>query len=131
MFILHSSKTHGKGDKPQIIKISGQNLKSRPKSQRCFCPFQLLDQYSKARGMYAKENEEFFVFRDHTPMIPNHFRQVLRDTLIQSKLNPDFYCRRAFRSGCDGDLFDKGISVKTMRKIGRWKSSAVYTYLRS
>ena len=67
MFILHSSKTHGKGDKPQIIKIMSEALQNFSKVvQRDdhLCPFKLISDYLTTRKTYAQNSELFFIFRD-------------------------------------------------------------------
>ena len=51
LFTLHPSKTHGKGDKPQMIKISADYNDSSTKTS--ICPFQLISNYlavGKASG---------------------------------------------------------------------------------
>ena len=85
MFILHSSKTHTPGQKPQIIKISAQTTKHRipnsslkysgadQKEQNKICPFQLLQNYLKVRKNRKTTNEPFFIFRDRSPVQPFHF----------------------------------------------------------
>ena len=74
MFILHSSKTHTPGVKPQIIKItSSQNIKQN----NTYCPFKLLQDYIQIRKKYKTANEQFFVFRDRSPLKVFHLRIVL------------------------------------------------------
>ena len=66
MFVLHSSKTHGKGNKPQIIKIDsvGKLAKGNQSPSNTLCPFTLLKNYVSIRGKYQNNEEQFFVFRD-------------------------------------------------------------------
>ena len=128
MFILHSSKTHNQGDKPQIIKIkSDRKAKSKDKM---FCPFHLLNSYRKMRKHYTSDDEQFFVFRDGSPVLPSHLRKILKDLFKKLNINPNGYTITALRLGRATDLLEMGVSVETIRKLGRWKSSAVYTYLR-
>ena len=129
MFVLHTSKTHGRGNKPQIIKIKGSVING--KSCDKYCPFTLLQRYVSQRRSYATDNEQFFVFKDCSPVTPLHFRNKLRKLLSLNNLDASLYCSHAFRSGRAGDLTDLGVSVETIRKLGRWRSSAVYTYLRN
>ena len=132
MFILHSSKTHDQGDKSQIVKIEGMaSNNNQCKEISAYCPFELLQRYSKIRPTYSDENEQFFVFRDGSPVTSFHFQATLRRLLILNNLNPSLCCSHAFRSRCSGNLLEMGVSVETIRKLDRWKSSAVYTYLRT
>ena len=72
MFILRSSKTHTKGDKPQIIKISADEGNDVISSRRiksneniANCPFQAVRAYlAMRRRMCSSKNEPFFIFRD-------------------------------------------------------------------
>ena len=132
MFILHSSKTHGVNVKPQIIKIdsiarSTSDAVHRPDNQ-C-CPFQLLQDYVKVRKKYKSEDEQFFVFRDGSQVTPTHLRRMLNILLQRNRIDSTLYSSKAFRAGRASDLLNMGVSVETIRKLGRWKSSSVYTYL--
>ena len=61
MFILHTSKTHGRGTFPQIVKISSeQKINKVP----IYCPFNTIKDYIKMRKAIKKPTEHFFVFRD-------------------------------------------------------------------
>ena len=125
LFILWTSKTHGRGSKPQRIKISSsrnQNTKH--------CPFEALRKYSKIRPQALNKNEQFFVFADCTPVSPLRLRKILKDALVRMNYNSDLYNLHSLRIGRCGDLYKLGLSVETIKKIGRWKSNAVFAYLR-
>ena len=52
MFVLHSSKTHNKGMKPQIIKITStelRNHKHNNKNMEQYCPFAMLTEFIQLR----------------------------------------------------------------------------------
>ena len=51
MFILRTSKTHGKNMKPQIMKISAKN-KSHSDKFGLPCPFEMLREYASYRGPF-------------------------------------------------------------------------------
>ena len=77
MFVLHSSKTHGKDSKPQIIKIyssdiqiTGDRKGSEKMESSIICPFEILKQYVTVRRTRSSENEQFFVFHDRSPVMP-------------------------------------------------------------
>ena len=133
MFILWSSKTHTKGDKPQIIKISSQksaearngdyNLNSK------WCPYDCMQKFLTARPTWLNDHEQFFIFRDHTPVTPEQYRDVLKKCLLQAGFDPEAYSVHRMRGGRALDLLNLGVSVETIKKIGRWKSNTVFTYL--
>ena len=141
LFILRTSKTHWKNMKPQLIKISStpNNKIKLTKAQKIKaarkltppCPYELLDRYSKARGGYYRENEPFFVFADHTPVTPHHVRSCLKRTICDAGFDESLYGTHSVRIGRSCDLYDLGLSVETIKRIGRWKSNAVFRYLRT
>ena len=57
-------------------------------------------------------------------------RNVFKKLLIRADLDPKLYEIHGTRSGRASDLLKYGVSVKTIKKLGRWKSNAVFTYLR-
>ena len=130
LFVLRSSKTHGKDSKPQLVKITGgQSDLYRTYKQRNYCPFSILRNYSAIRPSCHNINEPFFIFSDRTPVKPAQFRATLKNILLRIGLNPKLYGSHSFRSGRSTDLYSGNISLETIRKLGRWRSGAVYTYL--
>ena len=61
LIVLYSSKTHHKGSRPQIVRISALN-KQRPSNyrKRLFCPFQLMRTYMVVSGNYDTDIEPLF-----------------------------------------------------------------------
>ena len=125
LFILRSSKTHGKESQPQIIKISS-NGQQHGKS----CPFQLLNNYIDMRPLYVDSSENFFVFLDGSLVHPQHFRDFLNTILELAGYDTSVYLSHSIRGGQSCDLFELGFLVETIKKLGRWKSNAVYAYLK-
>ena len=113
LFILWSSKTHNRGDKPQRIKISSQKVQNQMQTTEGekHCPFSVLDALNK--------HEQFFVFSDNSPVTPAMLRTVLKDALIRMNYNPNLYNLHSLRIGRCGDLYKLGLSVETIKKIGR------------
>ena len=137
MFILRSSKTHSKGNQPQIIKISSSTSKDglweERKSHRSLqlpCPYQLLREYVNARIPYKSNTEKFFVFRDGSPVTAQNLRKIFKSILFSAGFDNKLYSLHSIRSGCAGDLLKLGLSVDTIKKVGRWKSNAVFRYLK-
>ena len=136
MFVLHSSKTHGRHCKPQIIKIVSEDIGDQKtnnpsKILHRLCPFTLLNDYIAVRKKQKSDNEQFFVFADRTAVTPVHFRAILKRLIIKIGLNPELYTSRGIRSGRATDLKDMGLSLESLKQIGRWRSTAVFTYLRA
>ena len=77
LFMLKTSKTRGRGDKPQKIKITStpvtKGLKGL-KSARLqdFCPYSILNSYILIRPNARSASEQFFVFSDNSVVHPNH-----------------------------------------------------------
>ena len=134
LFILHSSKTHSEGDPPQSIKISASSDREthNVSDEKTHCPFKILRRYMQARKGFIKRSEQFFVFRDRSPVKPTHFRKLLKSILENEGYNDDLYNCHSFRIGRSQDLWELGISLDLIKKLGRWsgKSSAIYKYLR-
>ena len=145
LFVLHSSKTHGKNDKPQKIKITGlpksvtnQKILTRldsmetQRKSHSFCPFTILKRYLTMRLGYKSLKEQFFVFRDGSPVKSDHFRSILRSSLKNVGLLAELYNSHSFRIGRSCDLYNMGVPISTIQKLGCWssKSSTVYTYLK-
>ena len=132
LFVLLTSKTHDLGSKPQLVKF-GQKENDRPSrfDTPQLDPFIILNEYLAARPPALSDTEQFFVFSDNSAVKPEHLRTVLKEMIQKIKLNPNLYSFHGMRSGCTGDLLSYGVSVETIKKLGRWKSNAVFTYLRN
>ena len=131
LFILRSSKTHSRDTPPQMIKITSKPISnSHDRTLHGFCPFYLIKRYAEKRGPAAGTNEQFFIFSDRSPVKPNHMRNTLKNMLKLARFDPTVYSTHSFRIGRSCDLLQMGFSVETIKKLGRWKSNAVYRYLR-
>ena len=128
LLILNSSKMHTMADEPQLIKIS--QLDENSKFKRNFCPFTALEVYRKMRGEYLDENEQFFIFSDRSPVKPEMVRNLLKRLLKRLNLNSDLYNCQSFHIGRATDMAKYGIAIDIIKHLGRWKSNAVYNYLK-
>ena len=132
LFILRTSKTHGEGTTPQLVKISSESnqSKSKPNMLHLPCPYQLLQDFSSARPPYTSETDQFFVLSDESPltanMVRNCFKAALRDEQFDSRL----YQLHGIHSGHAVDLLKLGLLVETIKKLGHWRSNAVFKYLK-
>ena len=128
MFIPHTSKMHDRASKPQIIKINAIQIyeESNRKNKH---NKQWSKEYLALRKRYKMSDEQFFVFQDRTPVKPQHFRSMLHKLLQMNRFEFARYNCSSFRAGRKTDLMEASIPVEIIRKLGRWKSSAMYTYL--
>ena len=133
LFILRSSKTHDKSSKPQYVKITGDvytgswtNQKNR---LRMICPFSIVRSYLEVRGKAKSLTEQFFTFSDGSPVNACNVRSVLKMTLTLGGIDPELYSCHSLRIGRASDLLKLGCSVETIKKLGRWRSNAVFCYL--
>ena len=137
LVVLHSSKTHGAESRPQQVKItekySNDYLTSvqRYRVHRHFCPFTMLQDYLSIRGHYASIDEPLFIFRSGQPLQPQQIRKTLIGILNALDLDSSLYGVHSFRIGRCTDMFKWGCSIKFLKKVGRWHSSAIYRYLKS
>ena len=127
MFILRSSKTHGKYAKPQVIKIKSEGY-SRP--QQWFCPYKLLRRYIKHRPCSDFRHEAFFVFSDNSPVTPAQVWTILKTLLTEKGYDPRLYGTHSLRAGRSIELLDCGVPLEFICKFGRWQSNVIYSYLK-
>ena len=120
MFVLHSSKTHGKGNKPQIIKIDnvGKLAKGNQSPTNALCPFTLLKNYVSIRRKYQNSEEQFFVFRDGTPVTANNLRMLMSKLLKFNRIDSSLYSTQAFHAGRASDLLHMGVWWKPYVSLG-------------
>ena len=137
LFILHSSKAHGKESRPQTVKITAtpiherryRHAKSDP-NKNYYCPFETASDYLKLRGGYTSIDEQLFVFNNNQPVEPKHLRGVLKKILKKLGLNSQLYNTHSLRIGRATDLMAQGYSIDQIKHLGRWKSPAVLRYLK-
>ena len=131
LVLLYSSKTHGRESRPQAVKICRINGGSGyPNNKRFYCPFRISREYLALRGNYSYPEEPLFIFSDGTPVKPSSVRSLLKSILKNLGLNADLYGTHSFRIGRATDLMKTGKTIDHIKSIGRWKSNAVYRYLR-
>ena len=70
------------------------------------------------------------MFQDQTPVQPHHHRLVLKRSIKFSGLDPNIYDCRSLRAGRAVNMFKDNMEIETIKKLGRWKSNAVYDYLK-
>ena len=129
LFLLQSSKTLSKDSRPQTVKISSSPNARKSKTATVLCPYKLVDNFLKIRPDSRSSSEPFFVFRDNSPVKPAQFRKILKSTLKKKGFKQKLYDTHSFRIGRSVDLYEMGVSVESIRKLGRWKSNCVQQFL--
>ena len=128
LFVLFTSKTHCADSRPQTVKIS--QIRDRNKSGQ-FCPFTIVNEYLEMRVKNKTDQEQFFVFSDRSPVKPEHFRIMLRNLLKFNNIDWTRYRVHDFRSGHATEMLENGVPIDKIRKLGRWKTSTVFKYLKN
>ena len=82
------------------------------------------------RGDYVTDSEQFFIFRDGTPVKPADMRKILKKALELEKIDTSLYRIHSLRAGKSTELLRLGVLVETIRKVGRWRSNAVFAYFK-
>ena len=133
LIVLCTSKTHWLDSKPQSVKItttSASNNSSKMKKTNMFCPYTLLKNYSAIRPKYRCDTEQFFIYRDRSPVLATNENKLLKQMIKEAGIQEQYYCWHGLRAGRACDLLKLGVSVETIKSLGRWKSNAVFTYLK-
>ena len=131
LLVLYTSKTYGLNARPQKIKItSNREEKNGNYVHRHFCPFVQLRKYLKMTGNYNDDTEQLFIYRDGSPLTPAKTNSVLKWCISSLGLEAQFYSVHCCRIGRTSDLIKFGYSIEEVKRLGRWKSNAVYRYIR-
>ena len=92
LFVLRSSKTHSQGDHPQMIKLNSTAASGKGKHRRNkFCPYTVINSYIQRCPHAISEYEQFFVFADWTPVLPDQVRGLLRQLISRLGLKVQIY----------------------------------------
>ena len=97
---------------------------------RHFCLFTVLRHFISIRGNYIADTESSFVFRDKQPVKSQHTNTLLKQLIANIGLDCALYSMHSFRIGRTSDLIKFGYSIEEVQRLGRWRSNAVYKYIR-
>ena len=144
MFLLHSSKTHWFDSKPQVVKISSSEIGTKREDAvkndrnkyenehiKTFCPFQMLKDFVTVRGQRKRDDEQFFIFKDGSPVLPGQARYILKSAILKLGLDARLYEFKSLRGGRATDLAAMKIDLGLIKTLGRWRSNAVFKYLKT
>ena len=130
LFVLHSSKMHSRADRPQRIRIEADLNDSNPSDGINFSPTEEISNYLNMRGCRINDEELFFVHFDKRPFLCTELRNELRSILDHVGLRSELYDVHSFRIGRATDLYKRNVPIEQIQEKGRWKSNAVYKYLK-
>ena len=77
------------------------------------------------------DKDQFFVFRDNTPIPPEQACGLLKILLRKLGLDINLYGKHSFRIGRTTDLIKYGYTVDEIKRLGRWKSNTIFKYIRT
>lgn len=137
-FRLWSAKNLKRGEWPADIKIEGlldckichpEKKHNITKNSRKHCPVCILKTYNEMRER-TMGDKQFFMFRSGIAVSANNFRSVLKEVLKRIGVDSSIYNCHSFRQGRCCDLRRLGYSILDLKLVGRWRSNAVYNYLK-
>ena len=132
LIILHLSKTHSQGMRPQKIRIVANSVERSGKhANKNFCQIELTQNFLRMWGSHYKEDDEhLFIYRDGTPVSANQARKLLNLMIERLGLDSNLYGFHSFRVGRTTDLIKFSYSFEEVKCMGRWKSNVIYKYIR-
>ena len=71
------------------------------------------------RGDYFSPEDQFFIFRDGSPVLPTHVRKVLKLCLNDMNLNSSLYGFHSLRVGRTTDLIKFKYAIEEVKRMGR------------
>ena len=98
--------------------------------KRGFCPFRLLRHYLRLRGGYKAAEEQLFVFHDHSPLKAAQARKTLKCCIKNLGLEEKLYNFHSMSIGMASQMVRNLKSLEEVKRAGRWRSNAVYKYLK-
>ena len=103
LLVLRTSKTHGLGSAPQIVKISAKPMDYRRLTQNTVnllkppCPYTMLKKYAGWRGPYVNDVEPFFIFRDRSPVSAQQVSSYLKLMIHKCGFDDKLYGTHSLR----------------------------------
>ncbi len=82
------------------------------------------------RRFPAPASAPAFSLRSGQPVSPADFRRAIKQAVRAAGLNPSRYSAHSVRIGAAVAMADAGVSVATIKAIGRWRSATFLRYLR-
>lgn len=118
---LKHSKTGGTGAGVSI-KIS--------RIDDSICPFKAMINFLKSRP-FSLPDSPLFILPNGLPMTKDWFRTHLASVVASCSLPPSLYTGHSFRIGAATSAAERGLTDSSIKRLGRWSSSAFESYIRT
>ena len=92
------------------------------------CPYRAMDQYLVKHKHH--HDSPLFTFANHQPLSRRSCLYYLRYYLRKAHYHAKMFNTHSFRIGAASSAAQAGLSPKTIKHLGRWRSSAYRRYIR-
>jgi len=127
-------------DQPQLLKVTIKQSKTDPfrkgvdlylgATSGILCPtVKALLPYLAIRPVQS--NSPLFIFQDGRPLTRQRFSNILNTSLSTLGYNSALYNTHSFRIGAATTARQANIPDSSIQKLGRWKSNAYQTYIKT
>lgn len=123
---------------PQLLTVHLQFSKTDPFGAGCYiylgrtnsipCPVAAILSYLSLRPSIQGP---LFIFQDGSPLTRASLVRHLRDALSQAGIDSSHYAGHSFRIGAATAAAQAGYSDSFIQTLGRWKSAAFISYIRT
>lgn len=97
---------------------------------RSVCLVRAMLQFFKVRRKLSQPNAPLFILADRTALTRHHFRHYLK-RFVDGIPNSNHYTTHSLRIGATTAAAATSASAEDIKRAGRWKSNAFFTYIRS
>jgi site-specific recombinase XerD len=115
---------------PRCKRTSGDVLVLCSDRVILLCPVAWYQGYVRLRTALGISSVAFFCSASGETLSPDLLRSRLKVALKRVGIDPSSYGGHSTRSGAATALVKKGVSIRVLKKLGGWKSDAVYVYVR-
>lgn len=136
--LSHSDIAVDSRDNPQLITVHLRRTKTDPFGAGCYiylgrtyttpCPVAAMLNYLAARNSTSRP---LFIFENGTPLTRASLVAHTREALARMGVDSSRYSGHSFRIGAATAAAEAGYSDSFIQALGRWKSSAFMTYIRT
>jgi hypothetical protein len=128
---ISARKNNTQRSLPRCKRTSGVVLVLCADRVTILCPVAWYEGYNRLRAALGIESSvSFFCSVSGESLSSDLLRSRLKLALESIGLDPKDYGGHSTRSGAATALVKKGVSIRVLKKLGGWKSDAVYVYVR-
>ena len=80
--------------------------------------------------MIDDSTEPLFIYRHKVQILPAQIHKVLKNAIVCLGIDASLYDFHSLRAGRTTELIKLGFSIEQVKRMGRWKSNAVYRYIK-